>query len=440
MMLISNLNLTVKYCSFHYLSGMNKPLLFLFVVFSFQQSFAQTDLEKKIKIKQDSIAYFESKIKQVESSLEDLKLGQLRTDLKAHGLPKLESGEIVIEHLAMSLVYSEQHEQAKWVAHIITPDVLKGNEGRTNDFRPDPLVKTGSADETDYFTKTKVDKGYKYEGYGYDRGHLAPSADFRWSQKALSESYFYSNMSPQLPDFNRISWAKLEDLMRAYIMRNPTTQLYMVTGPVLKNDLPKVPKAINKVSIPNQYYKLAVDLKHKRAIAFLMENKKAENPLETYATSIDEIEKLTGIDFFASLVDSVENRLEAQKDAKPFQSKTEQEDVEPIDATTLPRNTFNTLQAHIYMGKGERVTVCGTVVSTKLSSKGNIFINLDKQFPNQIFSISIFKDKTQNFSYKPEEFLRGKKICVTGVITKYNGIPTMNIENEKAIKIEEEED
>jgi endonuclease G len=439
-MLISNHNLTVKYHSFLYLSGMRKYISILTFIFAFQQSFAQTDVDQKIKQKQDSIAYFEAKIKAVETSMEDLKLARLRYDLKANGLPKLQTNEILIEHLAMSLVYDENHEVAKWVAHIITPDVLKGNEGRTNDFRPDPLVKTGSADETDYFTKVKVDKGYKYEGYGYDRGHLAPSADFRWSQKALSESYLYSNMTPQVADFNRISWAKLEDMMRSYILRNPTTQLYMVTGPVLTNDLPKVPKAINKVSIPKWHYKIALDLKNKRAVAFLMENKKAENSLDTYSTTIDEIEKLTGIDFFASLADTLENRLEAKKDIKAFQSVTEQNDVEPVDATTLPRNTFNTTQAQIYMGKGERVTVCGTVVSTKLSSKGNIFLNLDKQFPNQVFSISIFKDKTVNFTYKPEEYLKGKKIYVTGVITKYNGIPTMNIENEKAIKIIEEED
>ncbi len=419
---------------------MNNRILILLFLFAFQHSFAQTDVDKKIKQKQDSIAYFQNKIKAVESSMEDLKLSRLRSDLKANGLPKLQANEILIEHLAMTLVYDENHEVAKWVAHIITPDVVNGNEGRTNDFRTDPLVKTGSADEKDYFTKTKVDQGYKYEGYGYDRGHLAPSADFRWSQKALSESYLYSNMTPQLADFNRISWAKLEDMMRNYILRNPTTQLYMVTGPVLTNDLPKIPQAVNKVSIPKWHYKIAVDLKNKRAVSFLMENKKAENSLGTYATTIDEIEKITGIDFFASLADSIENKLEAQKDIKSFQSVTEQSDVEPVDATTLPRNTFNTTQAQIYMGKGERVTVCGTVVSTKLSSKGNVFINLDKQFPNQVFSISIFKDKAGNFTYKPEEFLQGKKICVTGIITKYNGTPTMNIENEKAIKVVEEED
>ena len=113
----------------------------------------------------------------------------------------------------MSLVYSEEHEQAKWVAHIISPDIITGNVSRTNDFRPDPHVSTGSTVEEDYFLKyLQPDSSYKYDGYGFDRGHLAPSADFRWSTTALSESYFYSNMSPQRPEFNRGTWAELEGL------------------------------------------------------------------------------------------------------------------------------------------------------------------------------------------------------------------------------------
>jgi endonuclease G, mitochondrial len=410
-------------------------ILLLFSQFGYAQ-----DVSILAKRKTDSIAYYQARIKDLQIDLEDLKLLQLRKDLKAYGLPKLEAGEEVVEHLAMSLVYSEKHEQAKWVAHIITPDVIGGVEGRSNDFRPDPLIKTGSTVEEDYFLKfQQPDKSYKYEGFGYDRGHLAPSADFRWSTRALSESFFYSNMSPQVVDFNRDSWAKLEDMMRAYITRNPTTQFYMVTGPLLNDNLPKIPKAKNKVSIPEKYFKIAVDLKNKRAVAFVMPNKKAEYPHESYAVSIDEVEKLTGIDFFASLEDGLENELEAQKDAKPFLSQAEQSDVNPENPTTLPRNTFNTVQAKLYMGKGEKITVVGTVVSVKLSGKGNVFLNLDKKFPNQIFSVTIFAKSISNFSYKPEEFLEGKKISVKGIVTNFNGTPSMSIENENAIEVLEEE-
>lgn len=416
---------------------MKKLLVFLFILY-FQSAYAQ-DISTLIQRKNDSIAYYQTKIKSIQASLEDLKLTQLRKDLKTYGLPKLEAGEELIEHLAMSLVYSEKHEQAKWVAHIITPDIIGGIEGRTNDFRPDPLIKTGSAIEEDYFLKfLQPDGKYRYEGFGYDRGHLAPSADFRWSNRALSESYLYSNMSPQLDDFNRDSWAKLEDMMRGYIYRNPKTQLFVVTGPLLNDNLKKIPKAKNKVSIPEKYFKVAVDLKNKRAIAFVMPNAKADYPHESYAMSIDEVEKLTGIDFFASLEDNLENSLEAQKDPKPFLPQSEAEDEEPEDPTKLPRNTFNTVIAKLYMGKNDKITVVGTVVSTKLSAKGHVFLNLDKRFPNQIFTVTIFKDKMVNFSYAPEKILAGRRISVRGVVTSFNGVPSMVIENEKAIEILEE--
>ncbi|HBS88826.1 MAG: hypothetical protein A2W91_03865 [Bacteroidetes bacterium GWF2_38_335] len=415
---------------------MKKLILLLFV---FQGIQAQ-EIDKIIQIKNDSISYYQHFIKALQSDIEELKLEKLRKDLNVKGMPKIEAGEELINHKAFSLVYSEKHEQAKWVAHIITQDVITGIEGRTNDFRPDPLIKTGSSVEEDYFLKELQPDGvtYKYDGFGFDRGHLAPSADFRWSNAALSESYFYSNMSPQRPDFNRDSWAKLEDLLRAYIYNNPGVQLYIVTGPVLKDSLPKVKKSKNKVSIPEKFFKTAVDLTNNRAIAFVMPNKQADFPHEYYALSIDSVESLTGIDFYVGLDDVQENFLESQSDYKPFLPKSQQDDIMPEDPENLPRNAVNTLQAKIFSGKGDKVNVVGTVVSTKMSSKGNVFLNLDKKYPNQIFTITIFKDNMINFSYSPDVFLAGKKIMVRGVIKDYNGVPSMIIENEKAIEILEE--
>jgi endonuclease G len=368
--------------------------------------------------------------------LESHKLSRVRYLIREIGLPALEPEETVIEHAAMMLVYSETHEQAKWVAHIITPDVAAGNIGRSNDFRPDPKVITGSAVEQDYFLKTqKADGTMVYDGFGFDRGHLAPSADFRWSAKALSESYFYSNMSPQRPDFNRISWALLEDLLREYIINHPETQLYVITGPVLHDQLPKVERSINQVSIPEYYYKAVLDLQNKRAIAFMMPNQLCEYPTESYALSIDSLESITGIDFFPALDDDLEHQLESGFDIKAWRGKKAENDAAPLSPTSLPRNHFNTVQAKRYMGKNESITVCGTVVSTKLSGRGNVFLNLDKAFPNQIFTVSIFSQSIPNFSYAPHEALEGKAVCFTGKVTNFNGVPSMAIENEKAVKV-----
>lgn len=367
--------------------------------------------------------------------LEDLKFQKIHQDLDQTGLPKLVSGEEVVYHSALALVYSEKYEQAKWVAHIILPDVVIGNEGRSNDFRPDDKIRTGSAVEADYFLKKiRPDSTFVYDAFGYDRGHLAPSADFRYSKKALSESFLYSNMSPQLAKLNRGKWAELEDVIRQYAVRN-NIQLYIVSGGVLKPGLKKIERGINKVSIPDQYYKVVLDLANQRAIGFIMPNMECEYPVMYYAVNIDSVEAVTGLDFFYNLPDDMENSVENSIDISKWTEAKDLGDVLPLRADSLPGNTFNSVQAKYYMGKNESIRVCGTVVSTKLSSKGNIFINLDKKFPNQIFSISIFKDQVPNFSYQPELFLAGKTICVTGKVTNYNGVPSVSIESEKFIEI-----
>ena len=87
---------------------------------------------------------------------------------------------------AYTLNYDEQHEQASWVAYILTSTHIRGTVNRTNDFREDYKVKTGSASLSDY------------KGSGYDRGHLAPAGDMKWSSTAMSESFFMSNISPQM--------------------------------------------------------------------------------------------------------------------------------------------------------------------------------------------------------------------------------------------------
>ena len=145
-----------------------------------------------INQKLDSIAVVKAKF---IAELEVLKFEWIQDEIRAIGVPKSIHEEEVFWHSAYALSYNESHEQANWVMHVIMPDIVNGNVSRSNDFREDPLVKTGTAQEKDYFLKElNADGTYSYDGYGYDRGHLAPSADFRWSEKALSESYFYSNI------------------------------------------------------------------------------------------------------------------------------------------------------------------------------------------------------------------------------------------------------
>jgi len=405
-------------------------VLFSFCVFV---STAQTPAEQLVFLQKDL-----ENIKQKETAclaqIEDIKLQLLRTDLQRFGLPATQPNEEIIHHSALSLVYSEQHEQAKWVAHIISPEIIKGSLFRSNDFRPDPKVRTGTAIEEDYFLKyPNPDGTFRYDGFGYDRGHLAPSADFRWSALAMSESYFYSNMSPQLGDFNREIWANVEGSLRGYLFRNPDTQLYVCTGGVLTNDLPKIERGVNKVSIPQQFYKVVIDKKNRRGIAFLMSNRKLNEPIQNYVVSIDEVEKLTGIDFFAGMPDDLENQAEAGGNVNDWFPSQVFGDVQPVPMNSLPPRHYNTIVAGKIMGKGTQVTVVGTVVSARRSRKGNILINLDRRFPNQIFTVFIRESDVLNFAYDPEKELAGKQIYVTGKVESLGSTATMYIKRGDSI-------
>lgn len=204
----------------------------------------------------------------------------------------------IIEHFAYTLSYNEEHEQADWVAYELTKEeAITTTYDRTDNFRADPDVSTGSADLSDYQPTENT----------YARGHMAPAADFRWSEKAMSESFYMSNMSPQVHAFNEGKWMYLEMEVRHWA--EIYNGIYIVTGPVLKNGLPTI--GSNKVSVPEMYYKVILDLDEEKGIGFLMPNKYIEDTFKNYAVSIDEVEKATGLDFFPSLDDKTEEKIES---------------------------------------------------------------------------------------------------------------------------------
>jgi endonuclease G len=377
---------------------------------------------------------YQKNIDSLKLILEDLQLDEINQELKTFFLPKIDSSEDLISHRALLLVYDEKHEQAKWVLHKVSTNILEGKVSRTNDFRIDPLVKSGSAEEKDYFLKTKKENGkYDYDGFGYDRGHLAPSADFKWSQKALSESYFYSNMSPQLPSFNRERWADLEGLIRGYIYEN-NRPLIIYTGPVLKDSLKKLKRSTNGISIPEQFFKVVVDFEAKKGIAYLMpQGENSSYPVEYFATTIDEVEAITGIDFLHHIDEQTETLLEGQKDVSFWLPEKQKGDVTPLKEGSMGKAKFNTVQASLFVDSGQKKEICGTVVSTHYSKNKHTFLNLDKAFPNQIFSLTIWNSNLHNFSYQPHIELKNMKVCVKGKISDNKGVPTMNLENERAI-------
>jgi endonuclease G len=396
-----------------------------FLIFTGTPIFAQTDIDSKIKTSEQKITELRIEINQLKADLETYKIEKLENDLQKNGIPKLEKGDIITVHTAMSLCYVEKYEQPKWVAHIILPDISEGVISRTNDFRPDPAIATGSAVKEDYWNS------------GYDRGHLAPSADFRWSEKALSESYFYSNMSPQKPDFNRGIWAILESTIREFV-ETKKVPVYVVTGGILKDGLPKIGR--DSVSVPKLFYKVVLDLSSDTlaGIGFVIPNEGSNYPVMNYAVSIDSVERLTGIKFFPNLPDSLSKKLKTNFDPDFWQTGKSHGNIKPLNKKQLPAGAFNTVQAKSHID--ETATVCGTVVSVKYVEKsGNTFINLDQKFPNQIFWCTIWKSNRVNFSYDPQMYLINKKICVTGEIKLKYGEPSMSIRSEKNLIILDDE-
>ena len=246
-------------------------------------------------------------------------------------IPQTNSKDKIITHTGYSLLYNETHEQANWIAYDLTAEETNKLFERTDNFISDPKVKTGTASDKDY------------EGSGYDRGHLAPASDMGWSSTAMAESFYYSNMSPQTPSFNRGIWKKLEELVRTWAVENNT--VYVVTGPVLTNGLQTI--GPNKISVPNYYYKVILDYSEPniKGIGFILPNIGSKEQLQYYAVTIDSVEKFTGIHFFPLLPDDQEELIEktlcikcwSWKSVKKAKEKNENKATESVQCNGITK-------------------------------------------------------------------------------------------------------
>ena len=205
----------------------------------------------------------------------------------------------VIEHFGYTVSYNEQRRNPNWVAYELTAEEVGGTEPRGSKFIPDPEVKGRQAVDDDY------------KNSGWDRGHLAPAADMKWSEQAMDESFYLSNISPQNGNLNRGVWKSIEELTRDNA--NRYGEILVVTGPVFtkKKGLGRI--GDNRVLIPNGFYKVLLAYGNGyTGIGFYCENVAGKKKLQTYAKSIDEIEEITGIDFFHLLPDEIETGVESQ--------------------------------------------------------------------------------------------------------------------------------
>ena len=167
-----------------------------------------------------------------ESEMED---GYNPTYIANLEIPAGGKGE-VIKHTGYTLSYNEEYEVPEWVAYELTrEEVVTQSVDRKDNFREDKAVTTGSATLNDY------------KKSGYDRGHMAPAADFRWSFDAMNDTFYLSNMCPQTHAFNAGIWSDLEEAVRSIAYEDEC--VYVVTGPVL-TDGPYETIGENKVAVP----------------------------------------------------------------------------------------------------------------------------------------------------------------------------------------------
>lgn len=218
-------------------------------------------------------------------------------------LPKSTTNQIVV-HDNYTLSYNEKYEQSEWVAYHLKKNQLLSNHYERPFFIEDPKVKTHSADWRNY------------KKSGYDKGHLCPAGDMKFSKKAFDDTFYTSNISPQLHNFNDGVWNRLEQKVRYWASKY--NDLYVITGGVLQNGLKTIGK--ENVAVPNYFYKILVYKSENEInmIGFLVPHKESNLPLYKFVVPVDKIELLTKIDFFPKLDDVIENYLEKSSDYKAW--------------------------------------------------------------------------------------------------------------------------
>lgn len=206
--------------------------------------------------------------------------------------------EMVIRHLGYTVSYNNFYKTPNWVAWELTRQETEGDEERTNKFLPDPELPEPRVTTSDY-TRS-----------GYDRGHMAPAADMKWSSRAMKESFYMSNICPQNRKLNRDDWGDLEESCRKWAEKYGT--VHIACGPIYDT---KSPKRIGKsrVAVPDRFFKVVLiyNRKNPMAMGFLFDNKAHHQNLKNYMVTVDKVEEETGLDFFPKVPDSIEERIES---------------------------------------------------------------------------------------------------------------------------------
>ncbi len=217
-------------------------------------------------------------------------------------LPALRSGsgELILQREGYTVSYNSETKIPNWVAWHLTADHIDGPYKRKGvSFAEDEEVAEPRATLTDYRSS------------GYDRGHMCPSGDCRWSEKAQQQSFLLTNVCPQIHGLNSGDWNEMEMQCRKWAENYG--DLYIVCGPVLYSKSRHKTIGRNKVVVPEAFFKVVLRAgKDTAAIGFIYKNESGNRPKTYYMNSVDEVERITGYDFFPSLPDETERKVEAK--------------------------------------------------------------------------------------------------------------------------------
>ena len=244
------------------------------------------------------------------AALYDTKPSQVPNSLEIPRLLQGSEGKI-LRRVGYTASYNAANRIPNWVAWHLTASHVGGHYNRNNEvFHEDPEVSNPRAYDSDY------------RGSGYDRGHMCPSGDNKWNKEAQEQSFLFTNICPQRHNLNTGAWNDVELQCRAWAKRYG--DLYIVCGPVLYDQQHKT-IGRNQVVVPEAFFKVVLRKETRsqgkpyyKAIGFLYENKGASRDMSRYVRSVDELEELTGLDFFSLLPDNIENTIEKQADLRDW--------------------------------------------------------------------------------------------------------------------------
>lgn len=213
--------------------------------------------------------------------------------------------ELILHRKGYTVSYNRDWKIPNWVAWELNREKLIEREGRSDKFLPDPDLPAKEAVTTQ-----------DYKRSGWDRGHMCPAGDNRWHWKAMQESFYMTNICPQNNNLNRGDWKELEEACRKWAEKEG--KIYIACGPILYNMKHEVIGKEHQIIVPEAFFKviLCTTSKPAKAIGFIYKNTSGNRPLDSYVNSVDEVERITGIDFFPALPDKLEKQVEASYNLK----------------------------------------------------------------------------------------------------------------------------